>query len=71
MNTDIMIYTHDTPLPEFRQLGYLYPCGEYKSNGGTKWFEYTETLSVDAIGINIPTDQEYITMEKTWFLVEE
>jgi hypothetical protein len=70
MNTDIQIYTHDTPKQEFLQLGYLYPSGTYKKNDTMEWFKVNETLSVDAVGINIPTDQEYVDLEKIWFLVE-
>lgn len=70
MNTDIQIYTHETPEPEFRQLGYLYPSGEYKNVGTSEWFQVTETLSVDAVGINIPTNQEYVDLEKIWFRAE-
>ena len=70
MNTDIQIYTHHTPLLEFRQLGYLYPNGEYKQSGGTEWFTYCETLAVDAIGIDLSTDQTHVDIEKYWFLAE-
>ena len=66
-----MIYTHDYPEPQFRQLGYLYPNGEYKKSDEMEWFKYTETLSVDAVGLDIPTDQQYVDLEKVWFLADE
>lgn len=70
-DTWIDINTFDVPIDEYKQLGYLHRTGEYKYSELNPHFTFTKYVAADAIGIDVPSNQDMVKVCYTFYPVDE